>query len=165
MEKFLKNIGLKIQRIIDFFYPPFRKFMPLQLFRYAATGGANLVFDNVLYFVIFHYILQKQMLTVWFVTMSSHIAALIIIFPVTLLSGFLLQKYVTFSASNLKGRIQLARYLGTAIFNLFLIYGGLKLMVDVCGFFPTPSKTFLTVISAILSFVLQKHFSFRIKRS
>jgi putative flippase GtrA len=164
MNKFFTHIGLKIQRIIDFFYPPFQKFLPLQLFRYAATGGANLVFDSVLFFVIFHCILQKQMLTIWFVTMSSHIASQLIVFPITLLSGFLLQKYVTFSTSNLKGRIQLVRYFGMVIFNLFFIYGGLKLMVDVWGFFPTPSKISVTVISVIFSFLLQKNYSFQIKK-
>ena len=51
----LKNIESWIERtlttVIDFFYPPFRKVMSLELFRYAACGGLNLVLEWVLYYV------------------------------------------------------------------------------------------------------------------
>ncbi|HCL82631.1 MAG TPA: phenylalanine 4-monooxygenase, partial [Chitinophagaceae bacterium] len=33
----------EIIALIDFFYPPFRKFISLQTFRYAACGGANTI--------------------------------------------------------------------------------------------------------------------------
>ena len=30
-----------ITKIVDFFYRPFSRYIPLQLFRYAACGGGN----------------------------------------------------------------------------------------------------------------------------
>ena len=32
----------KIIAFIDFFYPPFKKIMPEQTFRYAVCGGSNM---------------------------------------------------------------------------------------------------------------------------
>ena len=56
----LKNIESWIERtlttVIDFFYPPFRKVMSLELFRYAACGGLNLVLEWVLYYVFYHFV-------------------------------------------------------------------------------------------------------------
>ena len=41
----------RIIAFIDFFYPPFRKLMPEQTFRYAACGGANTVLGLTIYFL------------------------------------------------------------------------------------------------------------------
>lgn len=151
--------------MVDFFYPPFRKYMTLQFFRYGVTGVANMAFDWVLYFVTFHFILEKQMLDLGFETLSSHIAAMVIVFPVTFTSGFLLQKYVTFSASEIKGRIQVFRYLTVVLANLLINYIGLKLLVDVVGLFPTPSKMIVTIITTIFSYFSQKKFTFKMNRA
>ena len=163
MRNLLTKTGEKIQRVVDFFYPPFRNLVTPSLFRYAACGGANVVFDWVLYFVVFNFILQKQMLHLGFVTFSSHIATLLIVFPTTTISGFLLQKYVTFSASELRGRVQLLRYFSVVTANLMINYWGLKLLVDVLHFFPTPSKMILTIITVILSYIFQNKFTFKTK--
>lgn len=165
MRKILETIGKCISRMIDFFYPPFRKHFSLQFFRYGVTGVANMVFDMLLYFVTFHYILQKEMLHLGFVTLSSHIAAMLIVFPISFSSGFLLQKYVTFSTSKLKGRIQITRYLSVVIANLMINYFGLKLLVDVLQVFPTPSKMIITVLTTIFSYFSQKLFTFRVQKS
>lgn len=151
--------------MVDFFYPPFRKYMTLQFFRYGVTGVANMAFDWVLYFVTFHFILEKQMLDLGFETLSSHIAAMVIVFPVTFTSGFLLQKYVTFSASEIKGRVQVFRYLTVVLANLLINYIGLKLLVDVVGLFPTPSKMIVTIITTIFSYFSQKKFTFKMNRA
>lgn len=164
MRKLLIKIGDWIRQVVDFFYPPFRRFISPQLFRYAACGGANVVFDWVLYFFVFHFVLQKQMLHLSFVTLSSHIASLAIVFPITNFSGFLLQKYVTFSASELRGRVQLFRYFLVVMANLLINYWGLKLLVDVLHFFPTPSKMLITIVTVILSYIFQNKFTFKIKK-
>lgn len=163
--KVLTYIGRKITASVDFFYPPFRNYMSLRLFRYAVTGAANLVFDWVLYFLTFHFLLQKQMLHVGPVTFSSHIAALLLVFPVTFTSGFLLQKYVTFSASEIKGRVQIVRYLSVVMANLLINYLGLKLLVDFMFLYPTPSKMLVTFLTVVFSYMSQKKFTFRIKKS
>ena len=39
-----------ILNVIAFFYKPFRKIIPPTFFRYGFSGGANMVFDWILYF-------------------------------------------------------------------------------------------------------------------
>ena len=49
--KMIRNIEKRFEKllttVIDFFYPPFRRFMPLELFRYGCCGGLNLVLAPV----------------------------------------------------------------------------------------------------------------------
>lgn len=161
MAKILQKTAKILTHCIDFFYPPFRRWFPQQVFRYAACGGGNMMLDWVLYFLIYNFVLQHQMLHFGSITISSHIATLIIVFPVTFLTGFYLSKYVSFSNSELKSGTQLFRYALVAATNLLINYAGLKLFVDICGIYPTPSKIIITVISVIFSFLAQKYFSFK----
>ena len=43
-----------ILNVIAFFYKPFRKIIPPTFFRYGFSGGANMVFDWILYFVFYN---------------------------------------------------------------------------------------------------------------
>jgi putative flippase GtrA len=135
--------------------------MTLQFFRYGATGVINLVFDWALYFVVYNFVLQHKMVELGFVTISSHIAALGIKFPIVLFTGFIMQKYVTFSGSDLKGRVQLFRYMVVVFVNLLVNYAGLKLFVDYFHIYPTPSIMIISVITIIVSFFSQKHYTFK----
>jgi putative flippase GtrA len=161
MRKTFETIGTWIRVAIDFFYPPFSKYMTLQFFRYGVTGSANLVFDWVLYFLIYTYVLQHKMLELGFMTLSSHIATLGIKFPIVLFSGFLLQKYVTFSYSYLRGRIQLFRYLIVFLINLLISYVGLKVLVDGFGVYPTPSNMIISILTIFISYFSQKKYTFK----
>lgn len=161
MRVILILIGKFIRRIIDFFYPPFSKFFSRQFFRYGVTGAANVAFDLVLYFILYNFVLKKQIVELPFVSISAHIAALLITFPITLITGFLLQKYVTFTASELKGRKQLFRYISVVGINLLINYFGIKLFVEVLEFFPTISKMIVTVICTIFSYFSQKYYTFK----
>ena len=101
------------------------------------------------------------MLHLGFVTLSSHIAAMFIVFHITFLTGFLLQKYVTFTSSELKGRVQIVRYLSVVVANLLLNYLGLKLLVDYIHLFPTPSKMIVTIFTTMFSYFSQKTYTFK----
>jgi putative flippase GtrA len=161
MRKIFVSTGQQIRSLIDFFYPPFRKYMNIQFFRYGVSGVANMIFDWVLYFLVYHFVLRQEMLHLGIVTFSSHIAALFITFPVTFISGFLLQKYVTFSSSELRGRIQLFRYFLVLLANLLLNYLGLKILVDFLRFFPTPAKMIVTLFTTLFSYFSQKKYTFK----
>lgn len=161
MSNVLIDSGKSIRRIIDFFYPPFRKFMTLQFFRYGVTGSANLVFDWVLYFFIYNFVLRKKMLELGFVTLSSHVAALAIKVPIVLLTGFLLQKYVTFSSSGLNGRVQLFRYSIVFFANLCISYFGIKLLVEGFNIYPSPSNVIVSIVSVFISYYSQKLYTFK----
>ncbi|MEI7502371.1 MAG: GtrA family protein [Paludibacter sp.] len=161
MKNLFEIIGSWISTVIDFFYPPFSKYMTLQFFRYGVSGAANLVFNWILYFLVYNFVLQKQMLHLGIVTLSSHIAAFGITFFVTFFSGFLLQKYVTFTESDLRGRVQLIRYLFVVTINLVVNYLGLKLLVDVFLFYPTLSNMAISIFTTFISYFSQKKFTFK----
>ena len=165
MRKVLTISGLWIQKKIDFTYPLFRKIFSPQLYRYGVCGGANIVFDWVLYFLVYNFIFKHRFVDIGFITLSPHIVSFIIIFPITTLSGFLLQKYVTFTASSdLRGRVQLIRYLLIVLANLLINYVGLKLLVDGFDFYPTPSKMIITIVTVICSYIGQKKFTFKVSQ-
>ena len=44
----------KFTSVLDFFYPPFQKIMPIQTFRYAACGGMNTLLGLAVYFTGFN---------------------------------------------------------------------------------------------------------------
>ena len=164
----MNRLAQIITKIIDFFYPPFRRFMSEQLFRYAACGGGNLVLDWVLYFLIYNFVIGHELINLQFTiynlqfsqAITPHIATLCIVFPITLLTGFWLQKYVTFTGSNLRGISQLGRYILIVLINLAINYFGLKLCVEILGWYPTPSKMFITLITVAVSYLGQKYFTF-----
>ena len=155
-------IGLqKITSIIDLFYPPFRRLMPLQTFRYAACGGMNTLLGLAAYFISFHYIFTKENFDLGFIVFKPHNAALFVSFIVSFITGFILNKYVVFITSNLRGRIQLFRYFIAFFLNLVLNYFLLKLFVERLHMEPFLSQVITTVIIVTLSYLTQKHFSFR----
>ncbi|OPZ28505.1 MAG: GtrA-like protein [Bacteroidetes bacterium ADurb.BinA174] len=162
MRRILILTGKIIGDIIDFFYPPFKRYFSRQFFRYGVSGAANVGFDWVLYFVIYNYVVQKQFISLGVVTVSPHIAALFITFPISFFTGFLLQKYVTFTASQLRGKDQLIRYTAVVGVNLLINYLGLKLLVEVLHIYPTPSKMIVTTVCMVFSYIMQKKFTFKV---
>ena len=166
----MNKLAQIITKIIDFFYTPFRKIMSEQLFRYAACGGGNMVLDWVLYFLIYNFVIGHEIVRIQLSAISlqlavtPHIATLCIVFPITLFTGFWLQKYVTFTQSDLHGARQLVRYISIVALNLALNYFGLKLCVEVWGWYPTPSKMLITLITVAVSYFGQKYYSFRVNK-
>ena len=154
----------KIIAFIDFFYPPFRRFMPEQTFRYAACGGANTVLGLVLFKILLVFVFKLENVELGFYTLKPHNAALFVSFCVNFLVGFILMKYVVFVDSNLKGRIQLFRYGLSFVLNLTLNYFILKVFVEMFGWWPFLSQCLTTVIIVTISYLSQKHFSFRTKK-
>lgn len=143
------------------FYPPFKRFMPEQTFKYAATGGANTALDIFLYFISYNFILRKEILDLGFYAISPHIAAFIMSFCITFPTGFILAKFISFPGSYLRKRIQLLRYGFTVSGSIVLNYIFLKLFVEIFGWYPTPSKIVTTGIVIIFSYTAQKYFTFR----
>jgi len=163
IQLFTKLRQLIIQ-IIDWFYFPFLRFIPVETFRYGVTGGANAVLDILLYYVCYHYVLYMQNLDLGFIVISPHIAAFLMVFPITFSTGFLMAKYITFITSKLRGRKQLFRYSLSVAGSLFLNYVFLKLFVEVAEIYATYAKVLTTIIVVIYSYIVQRHFSFKTAR-
>lgn len=147
---------------VDLFYlRPVAALVPLQTYRYAVCGGANMVLDAVWYFVIYHFIVAERFFDLGVVVISPHIASMCLVFPITFFNGFWLNRHVAFRHSPLSGGVQLFRYALSIVGSLLLTYLGLKFFVEVCHFWPTPSKLLTTVITVIYSFLAAKYFTFR----
>lgn len=150
-----------ILKTIDFFYTPFRRLVPIQIFRYGVSGGANMVLDWVLYFLVYNFVFCHQVVHVGPIAISAHIASFIIVFPITLFTGFWLAKYISFKESEIESKTQAIRYVSVVLTNILINYLCLKLFVDVCGFYPTPSKMLTTFITVVFSYVMQKFYTFK----
>ena len=158
-----ENIRKTILAVIDFFYPWFKKLMPLQTFRYAACGGFNTILDISLFFVSYNYIFNKQSLHFPAInlTVSPHIAAFLVGYTVTFPIGFYLSRYVVFQKTAVRKREQLGKYFTVVLFCLILNYGFLKLFVEVFRWYPTPSKIITTLFVVAFSYFSQKNFTFK----
>jgi putative flippase GtrA len=161
MTSLAKHIRLVIISVIDYFYTPFRKFIPLETFRYAATGGFNTALDIALYFICYNFVVDKQVLDLGIVSISPHIAAFLIVFPITFFTGFLFAKFITFTNSPVQGRTQLIRYLISVSGSIFLNYVFLKFLVEFASLWPTMAKVITTGIVVIYSYFAQKFFTFK----
>ncbi len=164
MANLAKYIRRTIINVIDYFYSPFQKFIPLETFRYATTGGFNTVLDITLYFLCYNFILDKHVVDLGIVSISPHIAAFLIVFPITFFTGFLFAKFITFTSSVIRGRTQLIRYMISVSGSIFLNYVFLKILVEFVGLWPTLSKVITTGIVVVYSYFAQKFFTFKTTR-
>jgi putative flippase GtrA len=160
------NMRKALLRFIDFFYPPFSRWLSPHTFRYIVSGGTNMVIGIILYFLIYNYVLHQQDVSLNFhpYLITAPVATLIIETPLTFIFGFTLNKYLVFTKSDLKGRIQIFRYGIVVIINTMLNFAMIKIMVETFNFYPSIAKLITTVVLAVASYFIQTHFSFRVKK-
>ena len=152
-----------ITHIVDFFYPPFKRFMPLLTYRYAACGGANTLVGLLVYYVGYHFIFDHQVFQLWLFAFKPHVASLFLAGIISFILGFLFNKYVVFVESSIRGRVQLFRYALAFLLNLFLNFLLLKFMVEVLTWDAFVSQLITTLFVISLSYVVQKYYTFKIK--
>jgi len=155
-------------RIIDFFYPPFSRWFSVDTFRYMVSGGTTAATGSLVFYLVYNLLLHQQDVAInipYFPKLiTAPTAALIIETPITFLVGFTLNKYLVFTKSTLKGRIQLFRYGSVVGTNFLLNLALIKIMVEGFGFYATVAKIITTGILVIFSYFSQKHFSFKVKK-
>ena len=154
-----------ILTVLNISYLPFRKMVPYQTFRYAACGAGNTLLDIFIYFISYNFILQKQIVYTPLGAISPYIAAFLMAFIVSFPTGFYLNRYIVFPGSMLPGRSQLFRYFLLVIVCVFLNYFFIKLFVEQFQIYPTVSKILTTVIVVTFSYLVQKHFTFKVKKA
>ena len=153
----LSNLIIKI---LEWFYPFFKRLMPKQTFMYAACGGGNTLLGLAVFALSENVIFKKQLVHLPLVTLQSHKAAMVVSFLVSFPIGFYMAKYVVFSESTLRGRHQLVRYFSTALGSLVVNYINLTILVDMLHFYPTISQVINTIIVIAFSYLMQKYFAF-----
>ncbi|RYF94423.1 MAG: GtrA family protein [Chitinophagaceae bacterium] len=151
-------------KFIDLFYPILSKWVSLNTFRYLATGGITAGTSIIGYFLIYNYVLGQDDIRFNQYLITAHTLALIINSVLTFLVGFVMNKYLVFTQSTLKGRIQLFRYGTVFATNILLNFAMLKILVEGLHFYPSIANAIITIILGLFSYFSQKYFSFRIKR-
>lgn len=150
-----------IIKTIDILYFPFiRKIIPLQTFRYAVTGGSNMVLDMIIYFIFYNFILVKKDLDLGLIVISPQIAAYLLTFPIIFCTGLWLAKNITFQNSVLSNNTQSVRYFMVTMANILIKYFGIKGLV-AAGIFPSISNAMMTVVTVIFSYIMQNKFTFK----
>lgn len=162
MRKHLYRTANWLLPLIDFFYPPFKRVMPLQTFRYAAAGGMNTLLGFLVYTLGFTLLFEGQVYDLGFYAFKAHSASLFLSFMVTFPIGFFLSKYVVFIDSALEGRVQLFRYLMVCLFNLVLNYILLKVLVEQLYIHAVPAQIITVVVVVLFSYLAQRNFSFKV---
>ena len=101
-----------IRSFLDLFYPLVSKIFDKTTYYYAVAGSTNLVLGWVLFWVLDHWVIHSNTINIPFVNHPIHsytpIAATCGVF--SFLFGFLMMRYVVFTESQLKGRVQFFRY-------------------------------------------------------
>lgn len=151
---------LLISIIDTLYFKPLERVISRHTFGYLLCGCANMVLDALWYFVIYHFVVDQQNINLGFVVISPHIAALIIVFPITFLTGFYLNRYVVFRAIDQRKRKQIFRYGISVVGSILLNYALLKIFVEACGIWPTIAKVMTTIIVAMYSYIAARYFSF-----
>ena len=155
----------QVTALIDFFYRPFKKWLPLQTFRYASCGGANTVLGFLLYSFSYKFLFKEKVFSLGFYAFKPHIAALIFSFLINFPVGFFLMKYVVFVDSTIRGHVQLVRYFFVFVSNLFINYLLLKFLVEYLHLNAIFSQVISTVVVITTSYLLQRHFTFKVEET
>lgn len=152
-----------IHRILDFFYPLFKRFFDQTTYYYAVCGVGNLVLSWILFFVFFQYVFKKQFFNLDIInfTFSAYTLSALVCFIITFIIGFLLMKFVVFTESGLKGRVQFFRYAVSAVISSTVSWGLLKMFIEVFNFFPSVANIFASCLVVIVSYILQRKFTFK----
>lgn len=161
----LKSIRKVLLSIIDFFYPIFKGFLPIKTYRYGVCGGGVALLNLFIYAFCNHFVVPKDStIDLGFIQMQYYTGSFIIALMITFPIGFILNRYIVFPDSNLRIRTQLFRYGFMTAVNIILNYSLLHLLVGYWQLWPTPSQACITIFLALLSYLAQNYFSFRIKK-
>ena len=151
----------RLIQIVDTLYiKPLRGFISRNLFGYGLCGAANMTLDIVWYFIIYHYIVCERYVDLGFVVISPHILSLFIVFPITFFTGFWLNRHVAFRSTSISSRRQLLRYALSVVGSVVINYLCMKLFVEICAIWPTPSKMLTTIVSVCYSYLMARYITF-----
>ncbi len=153
-----------ILRFIDFFYPPFAKFIPRQTFRYAVSGGTNAALNLLVFFISYNFIFNSEVVYLGNIAITRYIAAYIVALSFSFPVGFSLNKYVVFQESDLKGRTQLFRYAAVTAMSIYFDYALLHFFVGYLGIWATPAQALIIAILSLFSYFFQTYVTFTKKK-
>lgn len=158
-------MGKLIRQLLDLFYPLFTRFFDKQTYYYAACGGANLVSSWVFFYLFYQFLFEKRIFNIQFAAntyvVSAYTLSSMLCFLIAFTLGFILNKYVVFTESQLMGRVQLFRYGVSAGFSWLGNYLLLKILIENLQFYPSIANVCASAFVVLLSYFLQKKYTFK----
>jgi putative flippase GtrA len=158
-------MGQLIRRFLDLFHPLFARFFDKQTYYYAACGGANLVSSWLFFFLFYQYLFEKRIFNFdingEIYVVSAYTLSSILCFVIAFLLGFLMNKFVVFTDSQLIGRVQLFRYAVSSWLSWLCSYLILKTLIEGLQFYPSIANVVASVITVFISYLLQRKYSFK----
>ncbi|MEY3967510.1 MAG: GtrA family protein [Flavobacteriia bacterium] len=158
-------MGQLIRRFLDLFHPLFARFFDKQTFYYAACGGANLVSSWLFFFLFYQYLFEKRIFNFdingEIYVVSAYTLSSMLCFVIAFLLGFLMNKFVVFTDSQLIGRVQLFRYAVSSWLSWLCSYLILKTLIEGLQFYPSIANVVASVITVFISYLLQRKYSFK----
>ena len=138
-----------------------------KVFRYFIAAGLATVVDITVYFCMFNYILQKQVVPVPFIdgfVFQAPTVSLFTSYSCGLVTNFTITKFFVFHESNLRTRWQFIRFAGVAFMILGLNYLLMTFLIRGMDWYPTLARTFSALSIGVLSFIIHKSFSFKVRK-
>ena len=152
-----------LRAFLDIFYPLVSKLMDKTTYYYAVAGSTNLVLGWLMFAVLDLYVFQNKIITLPLFDHPVHsytvVAGICAVF--SFLFGFTMMRYVVFTESQLKGRVQFFRYGLSALISATVNWILIKLMVDTFAWNATLCNVFASVVVVTISYFLQRKFSFK----
>ena len=152
-----------IRRFLDIFYPIVSRIFDKTTYYYAVVGVSNLLLSWVLFYVLYHFVLHKanEELTFIKATLSPYTATAFVCAIFSFVYGFTLLKFIVFTDSQLQGKTQLFRYGISALISSISSWLLLKLMIEWLQFFPSIANVIASCIVVVISYILQRKFTFK----
>ncbi|MEJ6686082.1 MAG: GtrA family protein [Crocinitomicaceae bacterium] len=152
-----------IRRFLDLFYPLVSKLFDKTTYYYAACGAGNLVLSWVLFFLFYQFVFEKKLLYIRQIdfVFTPYTLSALMCFIISFSIGFMLMKYVVFTQSELKGRIQLFRYGLSAVVTSGANWVLLKGFIEIFEFYPSVANVISTCIIVVISYLIQRNFTFK----
>ena len=152
-----------IRAFLDLFYPLVSRIFDKTTYYYAVAGTTNLVLGWILFWTLENVVIVKKTIPLPIIDHPIHsytfIAAAGGIFSFAF--GFLMMRFVVFTESQLRGRVQLFRYGLSAMISATVNWILIKLMVDTFAWNASLCNVFASVVVVTISYFLQRKFSFR----
>lgn len=133
-----------------------------KVLRYFFAAGTATLVDVFVYFMMLHYVLEKQNVTINALVIGAPSISLMVSYSCGLVTNFSITKYFVFAESELRGRSQFGRFVLVALIVLIANYFFMNFLIKVVGIYPTPSRAISALTIGVFSFVAHKLFSFKV---
>ncbi|MBY0541762.1 MAG: GtrA family protein [Sphingobacteriaceae bacterium] len=153
-----------ILAFVDFFYKPFKKFIPKTDFRYLAIGGSTWLLGNLIYAIAYEYIFTTAKIELLDIDFKRENAALVLHFIIVIPYGFLMNKFIVFAHSKIKSSTQFIRFIALVTFNILLNYLLLKYFIESLFVNAITAKIIISIGLAAFSYIYQQYFTFGVKK-